>query len=276
MTIGIVTLSFNQGLFLSEAIRSVAVQAPHDIEYVIIDPGSTDGSRAIIESQRSQFASVVLERDTGPADGLNRGFSRLRKAEICGYINADDRFAPGALDYVCQYFSANPDTDVLLGSVLLIDQNGKPDLRARKVEKISLSDYANGTCCIWQQATFFTRQAFRKTQGFNVENRTCWDSELVVDLLLLGANVRYTTRVLGDFRIHPTSITGSGSRSDDYHRQQRLIQRKIFAHGTPAPPALNRIARCTHKVDPWRHASNVAVGILERRRRAGLWRRTAP
>jgi glycosyltransferase involved in cell wall biosynthesis len=103
MTIGIVTISFNQAEFLDEAMRSVTVDPPDNLEYVIVDPGSTDSSRQIIDSHRARLAAVVLEKDSGPADGLNRGFERLEKAEIFGYLNSDDRFAPGALNYVCEH-----------------------------------------------------------------------------------------------------------------------------------------------------------------------------
>ncbi|MGI9509985.1 MAG: glycosyltransferase, partial [Geminicoccaceae bacterium] len=76
MKISIVTLSFNQGRFLETAIRSVVDQQGIDLDYIVVDPGSTDDSRSIVDRYSSKISHAVLERDDGPADGLNRGFSR--------------------------------------------------------------------------------------------------------------------------------------------------------------------------------------------------------
>ena len=84
MTTGIVTISFNQARFLEEALDSVSVLPPHRVEYVMVDPGSTDGSCDIVQRRRSEFAAAIMEPDRGPADGLNKGFAALRDAEVCG------------------------------------------------------------------------------------------------------------------------------------------------------------------------------------------------
>src|SRR6202171_6644991 len=94
--VSIVTISFNQAPFLERAIRSVVEQDYPDIEYIVVDPGSTDGSRDIIERYRSRISQVIYEPDHGPADGLNKGFASAT-GDIFGSINADDAFLPGAV-----------------------------------------------------------------------------------------------------------------------------------------------------------------------------------
>ena len=209
MVIGVVTLSYNQARFLNQAVDSVAVSETNELEYVIVDPGSTDGSRKLIGGFGKKVRETILEPDQGPADGLNKGFARLQRAQIYGYLNADDRFTHGALDYVCRYFEKNPSVDVLLGGILIIDEIGRRSIRGRHAERVSLRRYAEGRCGFWQQGTFFRRCAFDSTSGFNVANRTCWDAELMVDMMIAGARVGYTQRLLGEFRIHNASITGS-------------------------------------------------------------------
>ncbi len=88
MKVSIVTISFNQAEFLERAMRSVLTQDYPDVEYIVVDPGSTDGSRALITAQGSRI-KAILEKDNGPADGLNKGFASAT-GEIFGYINADD------------------------------------------------------------------------------------------------------------------------------------------------------------------------------------------
>ena len=130
MRIGIVTISYNQASYLAEAIQSVQVADPERLEYVMVDPGSTDGSREIIERHRRRFSRVILEPDHGPPDGLNKGFAATT-ADVVGYLNSDDRFTPGALDYVLRYFERRPDVDVLCGAIRIIDEKGEASIRRR-------------------------------------------------------------------------------------------------------------------------------------------------
>ncbi|HXB68856.1 MAG TPA: glycosyltransferase family 2 protein [Candidatus Acidoferrales bacterium] len=269
MTIGIVTISFNQARFLEEAVDSVSVLTPHRLEYVIVDPGSTDGSREIVERRRTQFSAAIMEPDQGPADGLNKGFAALKDADVCGYINADDRFAPGALDYVAGFFSSHPETDILLGSIRIIDECGRPSLRGRVVDKADLTRFANRTSYFWQQATFFRRSILERTRGFNPENRISWDSELIVDMLLAGARVAHTPRVLGDFRIYGASITGSGRLVEEATRQHRRVCAKIASAGrlNRSPlfsvwgPKLHQLA---YRFSLRRQFGNLFIGVAAR------------
>ena len=76
-SLGIVTISYNQARFLTEAIDSVRLRDPDRLRYVIVDPGSTDGSREIIRCRHDRFSAIILEPDSGPADGLNKGFATM-------------------------------------------------------------------------------------------------------------------------------------------------------------------------------------------------------
>ena len=89
MRVSIVTISFNQAPYLERALQSVLTQSYPDVEYIVVDPGSSDGSREIIERYRSRLAGVVLEPDNGPADGLNREFAQA-SGEVFGHPNPDD------------------------------------------------------------------------------------------------------------------------------------------------------------------------------------------
>src|SRR5450432_4773126 len=94
--VSIVTISYNQAQYLEEAIVSVLEQDYPSIEYIVVDPGSTDGSRQIIERYRSRIGKVILDPDKGPADGLNHGFDAAT-GSVFAYLNADDVLLPGAV-----------------------------------------------------------------------------------------------------------------------------------------------------------------------------------
>jgi len=255
MRTGIVTVSFNQARFLQDAIDSVRTASPSDLSYVIVDPGSLDGSREIIERNRARFANVILEPDDGAADGLNKGFAKC-EADIFGYINSDDRFAPGALDFVAGYFERNPDIDLLLGAIRIIDAEGKVKRRGRAPDRMDVRRYVCGACFVWQQATFFRRSLFEKT-GFNPANRACWDTELVLDMVLARAKIGYTDTILGDFRIHDESLTGSGQQAEREKPELLRLREKAAAAGhPPLSPFRARLERAKYRYNPARHLKN--------------------
>ena len=203
--ISIVTLSFNQARFLDAAIASIVDQGYANLDYIVVDPGSTDGSRAIIEARRQQIATVLLDPDKGPADGLNNGFAAAT-GDIFGYINADDLLLPGALATIARHFTQNPDVDAILGNGILIDADGTTR-RQMKSSAFSLADLGHGAMTFVQQGHFFKKSVF---PGFNIANRTCWDGEMLVDMALAGARFRNVPEQLGAFRLYGDTITGSG------------------------------------------------------------------
>ncbi|HEY3839399.1 MAG TPA: glycosyltransferase family 2 protein [Bryobacteraceae bacterium] len=256
MTIGIVTISYNQARYLTECIESVKVSDSSHLKYVVVDAGSTDGSQQLILQHQDRFSTIIFEPDKGPADGLNKGFARCR-ADVYGYLNSDDRFRPGALDYVLEYFAQHPETDILLGSIAMIDGNGHLRLRKRTQDRpFDVRKFAVCACNVFQQGTFFRREAFARTGGFNLGSKTAWDSELVVDMALAGCTFGYTNKVLADFRVHPESITGSRRLWEGLMEDREHLRQKIWTAGfAPYSPLEERMVKLAHKFNPARHLS---------------------
>jgi glycosyltransferase involved in cell wall biosynthesis len=254
MRISIVTISFNQGGFLRECIESVASQKKPGDRYIVVDPGSGDGSQELIALYTGNGVDrALLEPDSGPADGLNKGFA-MAGGDILGYVNADDRLAPGALEFVREFFFRYPQADVLCGAIRIIDERGAVSPRKRTADPFDLRHYAAGICTVGQQATFFRRGAFEAAGGFNAQNRICWDGELLVDLALSGARFATVRHALGDFRIYGTSITGSGKFTAKLHAEHARIGERIAARGVPLYSEREaRLRRMFYKISPWRH-----------------------
>ena len=226
LTIGIVTISYNQAIYLQDAIDSVCSIDPSRLRYVIVDAGSTDGSREMISRQAEKFSKIVFEPDEGPSDGLNKGFAQC-DGDILGYINSDDRIVPGALQYVLDYFEAHSDVNIIMGGIREIDKDGKPSLRKCIPTRFTLQDYLDGTCRLMQQSTFYRRSAWAATSGFNKNNGTCWDAELLIDMMLNGERIHVLPKMLADFRLYPESISGSGRLLDKYRVDGTRIRQKI-------------------------------------------------
>jgi glycosyltransferase involved in cell wall biosynthesis len=203
----VVTISFNQRQYLEEALNSVLAQEYPAIEYIVVDPGSTDGSRELIAGYASRLAHVVLEPDRGAADGLNKGFEQAT-GDIFGFLNSDDVMLPGAIRSVSQVFEQNLDCDIVMGNGFVIDADGGR-IRRIRAAGFTVDRYFYGAATWLQQATFFRRAAFDAVGGFNVDNRSCWDGELLIDMVRRGARVKYLNQDLALFRVHAQSITGS-------------------------------------------------------------------
>lgn len=242
MKVSVVTVSLNQAKFLERAIRSVIGQDYHDIEYIVVDPGSTDGSRDIVERHRERIAKVVLEPDRGAPDGLNKGFAAAT-GEIFAYLNSDDAFLPGAIRAAVSAFERHPDADIVIGHGYVVDAGGRVVRRFRSAP-FSRWRFAHGAAVVMQQSTFFRASAFRAAGGFNVRNRTCWDAELYLDMCLAGARSRIVEGYWSLFTIHPDSISGSRRRDDEYVLSSRRHFRRVMGRDRrPSDRVFSTLAR---------------------------------
>jgi len=224
-------LSFNQVEFLSKAMFSVLNQELVELELIIVDPGSTDGSREFAQQIASRDNRVILifESDSGPADGLNKGFERAEK-EIIGYLNSDDIYLPSTLKNIEIGFSCNSRIDVIYGHGLILDERKDDKLQFAYSDKLSRTKILTNTLRIMQQATFFRKSSLKESQIlFNTKNSTCWDFEFIVDALLAGLRFMRLEDTLGVLRIHSKSITGSNLNFEKYQADKRRIINKIFS-----------------------------------------------
>ncbi len=122
--ISIITPSYNQGQFLEETIRSVLLQNYPNLEYIIIDGGSTDNTVDIIKQYEPWISYWVSERDNGQAHAINKGLEKAT-GEIIAYLNSDDYYLPGTLFKVAEYFRQFPQTDLLHGICRYVNQEGE-------------------------------------------------------------------------------------------------------------------------------------------------------
>lgn len=122
--ISIITPSFNQGHFIEETIRSVLLQNYPNLEYIIIDGGSTDSTVEIIKQYESQITYWTSEPDRGQTHAINKGIARAT-GDILAYLNSDDYYLPGTLFRVAEYFCQFPQTDLLHGRCRYVNEQGE-------------------------------------------------------------------------------------------------------------------------------------------------------
>ncbi len=122
--VSIVTPSYNQAAYLDAAMNSVLDQEYPNVEYLVADGGSTDGSSEIIRRHADRLTWWVSEKDQGQADGANKGFRRAQ-GEIIGWLNSDDLYRPGAIAGAVAAFQAHPEAGLVFSDVESIDGNGE-------------------------------------------------------------------------------------------------------------------------------------------------------
>jgi glycosyltransferase involved in cell wall biosynthesis len=200
--ISVVTPSFNQAHFLEETIQSVLSQGYPDLEYIVMDGGSTDGSKEIIRKFADRLADWKSAKDGGQAEAIRDGFARATGEILC-WLNSDDTLASGTLKMVGEFFAAHPDVDLVYGDLNLVDAEGKRLYTARPLLRLGILVYENAF--IPQQAMFWRRSLYERVGGLDPSLDFAMDFDLVIRFLLAGARVRKLQGILANYRWHPAA-----------------------------------------------------------------------
>ena len=209
--ISIITPSYNQGRFIRQTIDSVLGQSYKNVEYIVIDGGSTDETVKILKSYGDKI-KWISEKDKGQGDAINKGM-KIARGEIVAYLNSDDYYLPGTLERVADFFVKNIREKWLSGDYLIVDANGKPmqsfvtfykNLWKTFPRKNALK-ITNYVC---QPATFWKRDVFEKIGYFDQSYRYVMDYDFWMRLLK-NYSLNLVDQKFCAFRIHSTSKGGT-------------------------------------------------------------------
>lgn len=199
----VVTPSYNQAQFLEETIRSVLLQGYPNLEYIVIDGGSTDGSQIILQKYAPWLTHWVSEADRGQADAITKGLS-LAAGELFNFINSDDLLTPGTLYAVA---SAFPGYDAVAGSCQNFSDSGDLDVMTN-VNLTAASMIRHDVDMVFHQpAVWLRRENVMACGGFNTEFDFVFDWDLCIRYLALFRRVKYLSTSLARFRLHEHSKT---------------------------------------------------------------------
>jgi FkbM family methyltransferase len=203
--ISVVTPSYNQAQFIERTVKSVLDQSYPDLEYLIQDGGSTDGTLEVLEPYQQKLTHFESHNDNGQAHAINLGMQRT-SGKIMAYLNSDDLFLPGTLWYVANYFVNHPEVDVIYGHRVIINEKdeeiGRWVLPPHDDHVIQWADY------IPQETLFWRRELWEKVGGKMDETyHFALDWELIIRFRAAGAKIVRVPRFLGAFRIQSAQKT---------------------------------------------------------------------
>jgi len=249
MRFSIITVTFNSRKYLADTIKSVLAQDCPDLDYILIDGGSTDGTLEIIRLHAEADGRIrwISGPDDGISDAFNKGLA-LATGDIIGIINSDDTYAPGALEAVAGAFRADPSADVFHGDMIRFQ--GDTPLFLLKPGRVGSN--------IWHEmplnhpATFVTKRAYTRVGGFDASLRVAMDYDLILRLYKAGCRFHYLDRVLANMRY-------GGASDERFLAALREVAAITIREGYPC-----------YKACGW-FACKVAMGVIKNLlRRLGL------
>ena len=230
MKVSLVTPTFNQAQHLEETIDSVLAQDVPELEYIVVDGGSTDGTVDILRRHERRLAWWCSERDRGQVEALNKGFARATGA-IFGFINSDDVLLPGALRAVLDAF-ARPETDLVYGGVEWMDARSQT-LGFHHGRISSLAEVLDIYGVWWRerqwvQPEVFFRRALKERVGqFDERYNLAFDFDFWVRCFEAGAVVTSLPQTLVRFRLHADQKSSASGKAADEIRA--VVRRHLDA-----------------------------------------------
>ncbi len=205
--LSVITPSYNQGRFLQQTIESVLDQGVRDLEYIVVDGGSTDESVEVIRKYERHVTWWVSEKDRGQAHAINKGLARAT-GDFVAYLNSDDVYLPGALHSALDLLAREPGARWVAGGVIGF---GSADMQVHEWHlpevPTTLLDCVTSRFQAAQPGHVWSREMLAAVGGFDESFRFLFDINLYATLLARGEKCLPLHRPLAGYRFHPASKT---------------------------------------------------------------------
>ena len=216
--ISIVTPTYNQAEFLEETINSVLSQNYRNLEYIIIDGGSTDKTVEIIKKYEKYIFYWISERDEGQSHALYKGFNKTT-GEILNWLNSDDLLAENALEFINELYLKNNKPQIIAAATENFDSLSNKIISKSIPENLNLKSILNISkkkTIRHQPRIFFKKQIYNSIGRVNKKYHICMDLDLYARMLSLNPSVFYSSRTVAYFRHHDKSKTQMGDFTNTY------------------------------------------------------------
>lgn len=226
LKISIITPSYNQSEYIERTIKSVIGQGYKNLEYIVVDGKSTDGTHEILKRYEDKII-WIKEIDKNQSDAINRGIKRST-GDIIAYLNSDDVYAPDALNFVANYFQKHRDRLIMFGDCKIIDANDRElfswiRLYKKMLSLVSITLYfAN---YISQPSVFFRRELFNEVGDFDTTLEYTMDYDYWIRTKGIATIFR-VNKVLSSFRVHKDS-KGKTSFDKQFDEHLNVLKKNL-------------------------------------------------
>jgi glycosyltransferase involved in cell wall biosynthesis len=239
--ISVVTPSFNQGQFIEETIRSVLLQRYPNLEYIIIDGGSTDNTVEIIKKYQSFITYWVSESDRGQSHALNKGFKKAN-GDLVGWQNSDDFYHSQAFMIAALKSRLLPKIDIFYGYMNMVDAESK-FIKASPFLEFDIHDMLP-YISMCNQSMFISRSVFQKGLFIDESFHHLMDHEFLIRLALNGCNFCLVPEMVGYFRIH--DLAKGSTQVDVFYRDALQIYKSILRNKSLPLSLREKSASCIY------------------------------
>lgn len=223
----VVTPSYNQGEFIEETIKSVLSQTYKNVQYIVVDGGSTDRTMEVVDKYKDEIDIVIHEKDKGQSDAINKGF-KLAQGKLVGWLNSDDIFYPECVDMIVKLYQKKPDGSIYYNANCnRIDRDSS--LIKTWTNKIPDKNYLlKVKYDVIQPGSFYRRDLVKSVNYLDESIHYCMDLDLWLKLLQLAPIHYIEEPPLAAFRVWETSKT-----TNDKPEFIKNIRQVLLKHGTP-------------------------------------------
>jgi len=225
--ISVITPSYNQGKYLEETIISVIGQGYPNLEYIVIDGGSSDNSKEILQKYSDQITYWVSEKDTGQSNAINKGFNRAT-GEIFYWLNSDDMLMPKSLLYMSEIADLTKESVYFGNCIHFQNSDGNLTTYGSNITAAASNHLLKHLDYIIQPSSFWTRSAWLATGPLSEELHFAFDWEWFLRAEKNGVEFVPLQECLSMYRIHAEHKTGTGG---DARQEEIIAVSKIFAPG---------------------------------------------
>jgi glycosyltransferase involved in cell wall biosynthesis len=211
MKVSIITPTYNSAQYIEECILSVKNQNYKEIEHIVTDGKSTDGTVNILKRYENTYAiKYKTEKDAGIADGMNKGF-RMASGDIFAWLDADNYYNENVIGGVVETFQNNPDVDIVYGNIDFVDTAHKKIGTHKPPSDITFKKALVRTtgAIPLQPAVFFKKEIYLKTGGFDTKYKVAGDYEFWLNVLKENPRLLYIDKTFGSYTI----VTDASSQS---------------------------------------------------------------
>jgi glycosyltransferase involved in cell wall biosynthesis len=241
--LSIITPSYNQSKFISENIRSISSQSNDNIEHIIVDGGSDDGTVDILRNVDDTYNLCwVSEPDRGQTHALNKGF-QMASGDWIGWQNSDDFYLQKAFNLFYKTLRNNPEADAIYGDVIIVNENSEK-ISQKFVTRPSKFIQRHWSLFASNQSLFIRRSVLKKIFPLNEELEYAMDAQLTWELLNGGYDLVPVSEPIGAFRIQPEAKTFQGAQNLQNKELRQIYGHPRYQRVIP-DSALSRLAKMT-------------------------------